>query len=695
MALELKVQGNRLVSESKFEEALAAYSQALNLCHGDEKLESTLLSNRSHCLCQLERYEEALEDARHSSRLRPLWYKPYTRCAQALAPSDPKQALHAWLMAVATRQPDLDLTHHLVEAMTAVLNPHVDARQEQLDRDQLFFTNLFLCPHTGGILFNPSTLLSGITVNRAARVNASATARRMQAAGAVDDPSRPFVHCLEGAAESDVAEPKINIMLRDVLVKVFPSHYESSQRVADLNIHIMLDNADDMSDVISKCVELWNEQPTCYLAWCLCVLLNNDHAIEGLELAQALPTLPSCPAVLQALQLTEHPIGQRPGLLAYLASLPLSPALLAAQARSLVLRLTDLMGGSTCVSNEDADVEQQLEIRTKHVQTLFDELTTFDASWLGDNSTLPGEEAIKELVSTLDPSDFDCKLCYSMVHNPVALPCGHVFCGTCVERFLDHKPNCPVCRTPLPLFLAARAYKPVRVLHDLTRKLYPEILAQRDLERQAELDEMQAWMPVFVCNTALPSVRCPLHVFEPRYRLMLRRVMETENKEFGMCVHTEDGYSDYGTLLKVNDYQITPDGRSYVDCIGTTRFRVLERSSRDDYNVAKIEPIQDQPASQESLTQARGLLLPKIQALQASLPGALWASLIEKTGPQPEDIGLLTFWFAGLIPFEALHEALLPMEHVADRATAIHQAVPNPDELGLGGMLGGPTCVVS
>jgi Lon protease-like protein len=82
--------------------------------------------------------------------------------------------------------------------------------------------------------------------------------------------------------------------------------------------------------------------------------------------------------------------------------------------------------------------------------------------------------------------------------------------------------------------------------------------------------------------------------------------METEDKVFGMCEHTEEGYAEYGTLLKVNDYQvrglynslhytsrcrvvqITPDGRSFVDCVGTTRFRVTERSILDAYNTAKV-----------------------------------------------------------------------------------------------------------
>lgn len=44
-------------------------------------------------------------------------------------------------------------------------------------------------------------------------------------------------------------------------------------------------------------------------------------------------------------------------------------------------------------------------------------------------------------------------------------------------------------------------------------------------------------VPIFVCTMAYPTVPCPLHVFEPRYRLMIRRCMETGTRQFGMCIN--------------------------------------------------------------------------------------------------------------------------------------------------------------
>lgn len=59
-------------------------------------------------------------------------------------------------------------------------------------------------------------------------------------------------------------------------------------------------------------------------------------------------------------------------------------------------------------------------------------------------------------------------------------------------------------------------------------------------------------MPIFVCTMAFPTIPCPLHVFEPRYRLMIRRSMETGTKQFGMCIADElKAFADYGCMLQV------------------------------------------------------------------------------------------------------------------------------------------------
>ena len=75
------------------------------------------------------------------------------------------------------------------------------------------------------------------------------------------------------------------------------------------------------------------------------------------------------------------------------------------------------------------------------------------------------------------------------------------------------------------------------------KRMLPGEYSQRQKIQEEELAEHignGTQIPVFVCTMSFPSVPCPLHVFEPRYRLMIRRVMENGTRQFGMCVGSSE-----------------------------------------------------------------------------------------------------------------------------------------------------------
>ena len=51
--------------------------------------------------------------------------------------------------------------------------------------------------------------------------------------------------------------------------------------------------------------------------------------------------------------------------------------------------------------------------------------------------------------SLLNKEDFECSLCYRLLYHPVTTPCGHVFCRQCLDRCLDHRSDCPLCKSSL------------------------------------------------------------------------------------------------------------------------------------------------------------------------------------------------------------------------------------------------------
>merc|ERR1719341_2060262 len=135
------------------------------------------------------------------------------------------------------------------------------------------------------------------------------------------------------------------------------------------------------------------------------------------------------------------------------------------------------------------------------------------------------------------------------------------------------------------------------------RRLLPNEFAERkktfedemsDIAGGSNMEDGRVTIPIFVCTMSFPNITCPLHVFEPRYRPMIRRAMEAGTREFGMCTNSADKpFSDYGTMLEIRDIQYFPDGRSVVDTMGGRRFKVVDRSTKDGYATASVEFLHD------------------------------------------------------------------------------------------------------
>lgn len=56
-------------------------------------------------------------------------------------------------------------------------------------------------------------------------------------------------------------------------------------------------------------------------------------------------------------------------------------------------------------------------------------------------------------------------------------------------------------------------------LEEAMKRFIPEALRRRELQEV----ETEPAIPIFICTNAFPSVPCPLFIYEPRYRLMVRK----------------------------------------------------------------------------------------------------------------------------------------------------------------------------
>jgi Lon protease-like protein len=88
-------------------------------------------------------------------------------------------------------------------------------------------------------------------------------------------------------------------------------------------------------------------------------------------------------------------------------------------------------------------------------------------------------------------------------------------------------------------------------------------------------------LPLFPLGSVLfPGALMPLHIFEPRYRLLVRRCIE-QQRPFGIVLiksgsEVGDGAEPYavGTEAKIVAESLLPDGRSYIVTRGERRFAV-------------------------------------------------------------------------------------------------------------------------
>jgi Lon protease-like protein len=85
----------------------------------------------------------------------------------------------------------------------------------------------------------------------------------------------------------------------------------------------------------------------------------------------------------------------------------------------------------------------------------------------------------------------------------------------------------------------------------------------------------------------------PLHIFEERYRVMIRRCSE-EELPFGVLLHTGSTVQNVGCLAEIDDVMNEyGDGRFDVLTVGSDRFRVLAMHTAGPYLEADVEVFHD------------------------------------------------------------------------------------------------------
>ena len=101
-------------------------------------------------------------------------------------------------------------------------------------------------------------------------------------------------------------------------------------------------------------------------------------------------------------------------------------------------------------------------------------------------------------------------------------------------------------------------------------------------------------IPLFPLNVVLlPGAALPLHIFEPRYRKMVKDCLE-EKSEFGLVLALPNGVARVGCTAEILEVvKRYNDGRMDIITAGRAPFRVVELFSEDPLLEGQVDYLED------------------------------------------------------------------------------------------------------
>ncbi len=167
-----------------------------------------------------------------------------------------------------------------------------------------------------------------------------------------------------------------------------------------------------------------------------------------------------------------------------------------------------------------------------------------------------------------------------------------------------------------------------------------------------------------------PEEVLPLHIFESRYRIMLRTVLETDSR-FGV-VRWDPGnkrIAEIGCCAEIINHKTSDDGRSNIIALGQQRFRILEVTRETPFKSAMISWIEDENVDQpERLNQLTSDVASALRDV-VDLTGKLTGREVELPNDLPDLPRELSFWIGSHLggPIAEEQQRLLEITNTEDR----------------------------
>jgi uncharacterized protein len=191
---------------------------------------------------------------------------------------------------------------------------------------------------------------------------------------------------------------------------------------------------------------------------------------------------------------------------------------------------------------------------------------------------------------------------------------------------------------------------------------------------------MSETLPLFPLGAVLyPGMVLPLHIFEERYRQLVRDLMDRPDpRQFGVIairkgretgVEGVQSLYEIGCIATLRRVEQYPDGRFDIVTVGTSRFRLLALDQNLEYLQGEVEPLTDEAVDPDAAA-------PLVHAVQVAFH-AYVAALTEGGGAVvevdelPSEPALLSFLVAAAMVIDLPeHQSLLAESDTVRRLVA-------------------------
>jgi Lon protease-like protein len=207
-------------------------------------------------------------------------------------------------------------------------------------------------------------------------------------------------------------------------------------------------------------------------------------------------------------------------------------------------------------------------------------------------------------------------------------------------------------------------------------------------------------LPIFPLNTVVfPGVAVPLHVFEERYRAMVRHLVaidEPKDRLFGI-VAIREGYevgahetrSMYrtGCVVQLTEISEYDDGTFDIECVGRHRMRVEGIDTSGPFVLAEMTELHDAPGtSEEDVREDATLALGAFEDYRSLLSEIRGDEVL--VGTMPRDPELLSYSLAAtallsirerqsLLEAASTHDRLVMVRHALREEIRAMSAIPS------------------